>query len=134
MDGAFLELRQFKKAVQVKQNEKSPTLFHLIEADQDLKKLIAAIQQDHMSDDELAMDMGHLYHHLNSAWNSRAFRTLDDPVLLERFYELSKFPASHFVGGVNICNWGGTVKRFLPVHYRCTEDSLSVSKLSNLAN
>ena len=36
--------------------------------------------------------MAHLYHHVNSAWNTRRIRSLDDPILHEKFLEYAEHP------------------------------------------
>jgi len=47
-------------------------LFHLREAQQELARTIADIEADPRYDvGELSVAVGHAYHHLNTAWNSR---------------------------------------------------------------
>ena len=47
-------------------------LFHLHEALEELQGTIAEIERDDYTSSEFAIAMQHLYHHLNTAWNSRA--------------------------------------------------------------
>jgi hypothetical protein len=47
-------------------------LFHLGEAKEELDRTISDIEQDPDYDiGEFRVAMGHLYHHLNTAWNGR---------------------------------------------------------------
>jgi hypothetical protein len=47
-------------------------LFHLKEAKEQLDSTIAAIENDRgYSAGAFQVEMGHLYHHVNSAWNAR---------------------------------------------------------------
>jgi hypothetical protein len=48
-------------------------LFHLQEAAEELNRTIADFERDaEFSEPELTVAMQHLYHHLDTAWNSRA--------------------------------------------------------------
>ena len=70
-------------------------LFHLQEAAEELNKTVAQFKRDsEYSEAELLVAMQHLYHHLNTAWNSRAI----DTTRLERatnqdFNKWGAFPA-----------------------------------------
>jgi hypothetical protein len=47
-------------------------IFHLREAAEELNKTVKNLEQDEMYDKEsLEVAMGHIYHHLNTAWNGR---------------------------------------------------------------
>jgi hypothetical protein len=47
-------------------------LFHLREAAEQLKETIQALEScDDYGVEEFQVEMGHLYHHLNTAWNGR---------------------------------------------------------------
>ncbi len=47
-------------------------VFHLQEAEEELKETIIEIQQDSEYDEgQFYVAMSHIYHHLNTAWNSR---------------------------------------------------------------
>jgi len=47
-------------------------LFHLREAAEQLKETIQGLESStHYGNAEFQVDMGHLYHHLNTAWNGR---------------------------------------------------------------
>ena len=72
--------------------EIEPVCFHLREAQEHLNRMIVEINNDEVDPEGFAMDMAHLYHHINSAWNSRTIRSLDDPVLHEKFLELAQHP------------------------------------------
>ena len=62
---------------------KDNVLFHLREAAEELTRTIAEIEQDTEYDaPEFSVAMQHLYHHLNTAWNTRA-------VALERLEKAS---------------------------------------------
>ena len=69
-----------------------PVCFHLREALEDLNRLVTEINAGEVEPEEFAVVMAHLYHHINSAWNSRSIRSLDDPILLEKFLELAQHP------------------------------------------
>lgn len=68
--------------------------FHLRELSEDLQRLIDRIQSEEVSDTDLYLSIAHLYHHLNTAWNARNFKSLEDPLLLvdSTFFELASFP------------------------------------------
>ena len=51
-------------------NKESIT-FHLDEAKEELDRTITEILKDDYSEEEFQVAMGHLYHHLNTAWNGR---------------------------------------------------------------
>ena len=51
---------------------KEHVLFHLKEAREALEQIIQEIKSDPEYDDaEYSVDMRHLYHHVNTAWNGR---------------------------------------------------------------
>ena len=51
---------------------KDYVLFHLGEAKEELDRTILEFRDDSEYDDvEFLVAMGHLYHHLNTAWNAR---------------------------------------------------------------
>ena len=50
---------------------KRHTEFHLKEALEQLQETIASLQKEEFDDTLLQLDMEHLYHHLNTAWNAR---------------------------------------------------------------
>jgi len=69
-------------------------IFHLREAAEQLNKTIQSLasNQDYSSE-EFQVEMGHLYHHLNTAWNGRdqtdeQFQNCTD----EDFTRFRKFP------------------------------------------
>ena len=47
------------------------TLFHLKEALEQLQKTISSLESEELHQVELKLDLEHLYHHLNTAWNAR---------------------------------------------------------------
>lgn len=52
-------------------NSKS-IVFHLEEAQEELNRMIKNFQTDSLHDEgSFTIEMQHLYHHLNTAWNSR---------------------------------------------------------------
>jgi hypothetical protein len=69
-------------------------LFHLCEAVEELNKTMNAFEKDAEFDEaSLELAMGHLYHHLNTAWNGRdqtdeQFQSCTD----EDFVRFRKFP------------------------------------------
>ena len=71
------------------------TMFHLREAAEEINKTISALSLDAEFDEvELELAMGHLYHHLNTAWNGRnqtdvQFSKCTD----EDFARFRKFPS-----------------------------------------
>lgn len=46
--------------------------FHLEEAKEELDRTVEQITDTEYSEEEFQVAMGHLYHHLNTAWNGRA--------------------------------------------------------------
>ncbi|MBN8691151.1 MAG: hypothetical protein J0L72_10250 [Armatimonadetes bacterium] len=68
--------------------------FHLKEAHEDLTKLITELETKDVSNAELYSVVAHLYHHLNSGWNSRRYTDINHPDLFEdhKFMELAEFP------------------------------------------
>ena len=51
---------------------KNVVLFHLREAAEELNQTIGNLERDVDFDDvKLSLAMGHMYHHLNTAWNGR---------------------------------------------------------------
>ena len=70
-------------------------LFHLREAAEELNGTIRNLEQDPDYDSvDLSLSMGHLYHHLNTAWNGRdqtdeEFSRSSD----ESFRKLRRFPS-----------------------------------------
>jgi hypothetical protein len=51
---------------------KEAILFHLGEAKEELDRTIQELQNDpDYCEEEFRVAMGHLYHHLNTAWNGR---------------------------------------------------------------
>ena len=51
---------------------KEAILFHLREAKEELDRTISNLEDDSKCDiEDFAAGMGHLYHHLNTAWNGR---------------------------------------------------------------
>ena len=69
-----------------------PVRFHLREALGDLRNLVQELEESEVDVEEFRSIMAHLYHHINSAWNSRSIEQLDDPRITEQFYELALFP------------------------------------------
>ncbi len=69
--------------------------FHLREAAEELNRTIAELERDESYDlEEFRVAMGHLYHHLNTAWNGRdqtdeEFAECTD----ESFQRFRKFPS-----------------------------------------
>jgi hypothetical protein len=60
---------------------KDQVLFHLQEAAEELNRTVAELEGDpEYCEAELYVAMQHLYHHVNTAWNSRRV----DPTDLER--------------------------------------------------
>ena len=70
-------------------------LYHLEEAADALQKLISDASSDpEYGEEELAVDMQHLYHHINTAWNARNTVPTDvEPGTDRLFNEWSKFPS-----------------------------------------
>jgi len=50
---------------------KRHTEFHLKEALEQLQETISSIENAEFDETDLQLDMEHLYHHLNTAWNAR---------------------------------------------------------------
>lgn len=73
---------------------RAAVLFHLREAAEQLSDTIRSLEgAADYGTDELRVEMGHLYHHLNTAWNGREqtdeeFNTCTD----ESFKQLRRFP------------------------------------------
>jgi len=69
-------------------------IFHLTEARDEINKTIAEIQETPDYDDsEFWVAMQHLYHHANTAWNSRNASPADvQPITHENFNRWSRFP------------------------------------------
>ncbi len=80
-------------------------LFHLKEAKSELEDVIQQMEDYRqgrrlsegpkpISNDDFAVKIIHAFHHLNSGWNSRAIKHVDDPVFQEpsayKYYE--RFP------------------------------------------
>jgi hypothetical protein len=74
---------------------RSWVLFHLTEAVDALHQTIGDLSKDpDYSGVELAVDMQHIYHHLNTAWNSRDSNGSDvEPGSDELFNRWSQFPS-----------------------------------------
>lgn len=73
---------------------KSWVLFHLKEAKSSLEDMISEIESDlEYEYGNYVVDMGHIYHHLNTAWNSRsATKEQIEPGTDEDFNKWNKFP------------------------------------------
>src|SRR6266568_6197731 len=73
---------------------RSAILFHLREAAEELNKTVGEIERKR-SYSEVSLDiaMGHIYHHLNTAWNGRA-QTADqfEQCTDEDFNRFRRFP------------------------------------------
>jgi len=73
---------------------KKVVLFHLKEALEQLQQTVKELGQDASYEvEELRVGMGHLYHHLNTAWNGKdctdeEFKECSD----ENFSKWKKFP------------------------------------------
>ena len=71
---------------------KKTLLFHLSEAAEQLRCTIEELKNDAEFDEEaLRVEMGHAYHHLNSAWNGRNC-TDEEHQKAQHFDEWRKFP------------------------------------------
>lgn len=73
---------------------KNVVLFHLKEGMEELEKTISRIESEKdYSETDLNSGMGHLYHHLNTAWNGRD-QTVEqfNNVTEEDFERCRKFP------------------------------------------
>ena len=69
-------------------------LFHLREASSELAATLSEIEDPEYGFGEFSVGMAHLYHHLNTAWNSRG--ASEERVSLssdEDFQSWRKFPA-----------------------------------------
>ncbi len=73
---------------------KSHILYHLTEAREAIQDLIAELQSDHDYEfGNYRVDMEHLYHHINSAWNGRdASREETEACSQEDFQRWRQFP------------------------------------------
>ena len=72
--------------------EFEPTLFHLREANEEIEELILEMNAGPIDADVFKIWMAHIYHHVNSAWNTRFVTSLDDPILHENFHEFATHP------------------------------------------
>ena len=70
-------------------------LFHLKESKEAIGKMISEIETDPEYEyGNYLVDMGHLYHHINIAWNSRnATNNQVEPGTHEDFHKWNQFPA-----------------------------------------
>ena len=70
-------------------------LFHLAEAHEELERTIAELRTEREYDySEYSVAMHHLYHHLNTAWNSRdASAAAVDHATDADFNRWSRFPS-----------------------------------------
>ena len=73
--------------------EYSRFMFELTDASEHLEKLISDIEgNSEYSDTELSIDMGHIFAHLNRAWNTRN-RDDSNPVDIKAEHDsISEFP------------------------------------------
>jgi len=75
-------------------------LFHLKEAQEELNRTIVEIDnQEDYDYGEFVVAMGHLYHHLNTAWNSQ--KATEEQVKLnseEDFFNWRQFPKDIYLG------------------------------------
>ena len=70
------------------------TEFHLKEALEQLQETISSFQKGDVDEVQLELDMEHLYHHINTAWNSRnALEKDTDECSQANFEEWRKFPS-----------------------------------------
>lgn len=69
-------------------------LFHLREAAEELNRLVEELALDRRyGEDSLEAAMGHMYHHLNTAWNGRNQTDKQDRDCTDRdFNRFRKFP------------------------------------------
>ena len=76
-------------------------LFHLREAQDELSKTISDIASDPGYDvGNFVVALGHLYHHVNTAWNSRDEPpNRVEPCSEDDFYAWRQFPAADFYLG-----------------------------------
>ena len=75
---------------------KDYVLYNLGEAQEALGQLIADMKSDPEYDyGEYIVDMGHVYHHLNTAWNARdSSKAVADQCSEEDFYRWRQFPST----------------------------------------
>ena len=68
--------------------------YHLKELHDDLRRVLNEVSSQSVNNVALYIDFAHMYHHLNSAWNSREYTSLDNPELMRdaRYFELASFP------------------------------------------
>lgn len=67
-------------------------LFDLQDAHEDLTRIIADLKDDPDCDEtEYRIDMAHLYHHINSAWNAR-HATVDEIGAEGKYKKWGQFP------------------------------------------
>ncbi len=73
---------------------KDYVLYNLEHAQEALGELIADVKSNRPYDyGEYVVDMGHVYHHLNTAWNARdATKEAADVCSEEDFYRWRQFP------------------------------------------
>ena len=73
---------------------KDVILFHLTEGLEQLQETMEAIRNDPEYEiEEYRLDMGHLYHHLNTAWNGRDSTDEEHRECADvDFHRLRKFP------------------------------------------
>lgn len=73
---------------------KQAILFHLKEAAEQLASTISEVGDEDFGDESFQVDMSHLYHHLNTAWNARDC-TMDEfnRCSEEDFARWHKFPS-----------------------------------------
>jgi len=68
--------------------------FHMKEALDELSKLLGLVERSALSEEEFEVGITHAYHHLNTAWNSRA---IDDEQARQHsdydFVQWRQFPA-----------------------------------------
>jgi hypothetical protein len=75
-------------------------LFHLHEALEELQRTVRDIEEDpEYGEPELAVALTHLYHHVNTAWNSRAASDEENADASEQeFYRRRRFPDDIHLG------------------------------------
>lgn len=82
-------------------SQSEPLKFHLRELLGDLTEFVHLLngepskyEEDDNDNASVQILFGHLYHHLNSAWNSRDIASLEDPYLTSDsgFLNLARFP------------------------------------------
>jgi len=72
---------------------KRHTEFHLKEALEQLQETISSLQKEEFDEVLLQLDMEHMYHHLNTAWNARnSTEEETDKCAEAEFKEWRKFP------------------------------------------